>query len=70
MFSFRSIDVIYSMTPGGGCGQVHLCAGDIPVRPYIYEILDFGRAAAVSVILICLTFVIGAGFIYNTLKKG
>ena len=68
MFSFRTIDVIYSMTPGGGVGKCTYVLGTY-LFDHIYEILDFGKAAAISVILIFLTFLIGAAFIYNTLKK-
>jgi ABC-type sugar transport system permease subunit len=35
----------------------------------MYEYLNFGVAASISVILIILTFGIGAFFIYYTLKK-
>ena len=69
MFSFRTIDVIYSMTPGGGVGKCTYVLGTY-LFDHIYEILDFGKAAAISVVLIFLTFIIGAFFIYNTLKKG
>ncbi len=68
MFSFRTIDVIYSMTPGGGVGKCTYVMGTY-LFDHIYEILDFGKAAAISVILIFMTFLIGAAFIYNTMKK-
>ena len=68
MFSFRTIDVIYSMTPGGGVGKCTYVLGAY-LFDHIYEILDFGKAAAISVILIFFTFLIGSAFIYNTLKK-
>ena len=68
MFSFRTIDVIYSMTPGGGVGKCTYVLG-VYLFDHIYEILDFGKAAAISVILIFFTFLIGSAFIYNTLKK-
>ena len=69
MFSFRSIDVIYSMTPGGGIGKCTYVLGTY-LFDYMYEFLNYGVAASVSVILIILTFGIGAFFIYYTLKKG
>ena len=68
MFSFRTIDVIYSMTPGGGVGKCTYVLGTY-LFDHIYEVLDFGKAAAISVILIFFTFLIGSAFIYNTLKK-
>ncbi len=68
MFSFRTIDVIYSMTPGGGVGKCTYVLGAY-LFDHIYEVLDFGKAAAISVILIFFTFLIGSAFIYNTLKK-
>jgi len=68
MFSFRTIDVIYSMTPGGGVGKSTYVLGAY-LFDHIYEVLDFGKAAAISVILIFFTFLIGSAFIYNTLKK-
>jgi len=69
MFSFRSIDVIYSMTPGGGYAKCTYVLGAY-LFDYMYEFLNFGIAASASVILIILTFGIGAFFIYYTLKKG
>ncbi len=68
MFSFRSIDVIYSMTPGGGYGKSTYVLGTY-LFDFMYEYLNFGVAASISVILIILTFGIGAFFIYYTLKK-
>lgn len=68
MFSFRTIDVIYSMTPGGGVGKCTYVLGAY-LFDHIYEVLDFGKAAAISVVLIFFTFLIGSAFIYNTLKK-
>lgn len=68
MFSFRSIDVIYSMTPGGGYAKSTYVLGTY-LFDNIYEFLDFGVAAATSVVFILLTFVIGFFFMYYTLKK-
>jgi len=68
MFSFRSIDAIYSMTPGGGVGKCTYVLGAY-LFDHIYEVLDFGKAAAISMVLIFFTFLIGSAFIYNTLKK-
>jgi multiple sugar transport system permease protein len=68
MFSFRTIDVIYSMTPGGGVGKCTYVLGAY-LFDHIYEVLDFGKAAAISMVLIFFTFLIGSAFIYNTLKK-
>lgn len=68
MFSFRTIDVIYSMTPGGGYGKCTYVLG-LYLFDYIYEFLNFGVAASAGVILILLTFGIGFFFIYYTLKK-
>lgn len=68
MFSFRSIDVIYSMTPGGGYGKCTYVLGAY-LFDYIYEFLNFGVAASAGVLLILLTFGIGSFFIYYTLKK-
>lgn len=68
MFSFRSIDVIYSMTPGGGYGKCTYVMGAY-LFDYIYEFLNFGLAASASVILIIFTLAIGSFFIYYTLKK-
>jgi multiple sugar transport system permease protein len=68
MFSFRSIDVIYSMTPGGGYAKSTYVLG-IYLFDYMYEFLNFGVAASASVILIIFTLAIGSFFIYYTLKK-
>ncbi|HEY63549.1 MAG TPA: sugar ABC transporter permease [Caldilineae bacterium] len=68
MFTFRSIDVIYSMTPGGGYAKSTYVMGAY-LFDNLYEFLNFGAAAAISVILILLTFVIGSLFIYYTLKR-
>lgn len=69
MFTFRSIDVIYSMTPGGGYAKSTYVLGAY-LFDHLFWYLDFDSAAAISVIFILLTFVIGAVFIYYTLKKG
>ncbi len=68
MFSLRSVDVIYSMTPGGGPGKVTYVLGTY-IFDYIYKFLDFGLAAAGSVVLIILTFIVGFVFIYYTMKR-
>ena len=68
MFSFRSIDVIYSMTPGGGYAKSTYVLGAY-LFDYMYEFLNFGVAASASVILIIFTLAIGSVFIYYTLKK-
>jgi len=68
MFTFRSIDVIYSMTPGGGYGKCTYVMGTY-LFDTVYEFLNFGVAAAISVIFIFLTFAIGFVFIFYTLKK-
>ena len=68
MFTFRSIDVIYSMTPGGGYAKSTYVMGTY-LFDNLYEFLDFGVAAAISVLLILLTFVIGSVFMYYTLKR-
>ncbi len=68
MFTFRSIDVIYSMTPGGGYTKSTYVIGTY-LFDSLYEFLNFGVAAAISVILVLLTFIIGSVFIYYTLQK-
>jgi len=68
MFSFRSIDVIYSMTPGGGYAKGTYVLGTY-LFDYMYEFLNFGLAASTSVILSIFTLTIGSFFIYYTLKK-
>lgn len=67
MFSLRSIDTIYSMTPGGGYGKSTYVLGAF-LFDSLYEFLNFGHAAALSVLLILLTFTVGAYFIYSTVK--
>ena len=68
MFSMRSIDTIYSMTPGGGYGKSTYVLGAY-LFDSLYEFLNFGHAAALSVVLILLTFVVGAYFIYITVRN-
>lgn len=68
MFSFRTVDVIFSMTPGGGVSKSTYLAG-VYLFDHIYKYLDFGVAAAVGVVIFLMISVLGAGFLYFTLKE-
>jgi len=62
MFSFRTVDVIFSMTPGGGVAKSTYLGG-IYLFDYIFKYLNFGVAAAAGVVIFILTLLVGVGFI-------
>ncbi len=62
MFSFRTVDVIFSMTPGGGVAKSTYLGG-VYLFDSIFKYLNFGVAAATGVVIFILTLLIGVGFI-------
>ncbi len=62
MFSFRTVDVIFSMTPGGGVAKSTYLGG-VYLFDNIFKYLNFGVAAAIGVVIFILTMIIGIGFL-------
>ena len=67
VFSFRTIDAIYSLTKGGPARGTYVLG--ILNLDYIYSYIEFGRAGAVSVYLAIICFLIAAVYIYFLLKE-
>ena len=67
IFSFRTIDTIFSMTFGGPHKGTYTFG--FYIIDNIYKFFDFGRAGAISVILIFIMLIIGALYIYQVLKS-
>jgi len=69
MFSLRTIDVIYSMTPGGGLGK---CTYVLAMFGYdhLYRYGEPGYAAAAFMLLTLITFGIGSYLIKEFLREG
>ena len=62
MFSFRTVDVIFSMTPGGGVAKSTYLGG-VYLFDNIFKYLNFGVAAAVGVVIFIITMLLGIGFL-------
>lgn len=67
IFSFRTIDTIFSMTFGGPHKGTYTFG--FYIIDNIYKFFNFGRAGAMSIILIIIMLVIGSLFIYQVLKS-
>lgn len=67
VFSFRSIDAIFSMTRGGPARATYVLG--LYIMDNIYRFLDFGRAGAVSVMLLLLCLAIVGIYVYFLLKE-
>jgi len=66
IFSFRTIDAIFSLTFGGPAKATYVFG--FYILDLIYRYFNFGLAAALSVVMILLLLIIGSVFIYNILK--
>jgi len=66
IFSFRTIDVIFSLTFGGPAKATYVFG--FYILDFIYRFFDFGVAASLSVVMLFLLLSIGSIFIYNILK--
>ena len=67
VFSFRTIDAIFSMTRGGPAKATYVLG--LYDLDNIYRFLNFGRAGAVSVILLFLCMLIAGVYAYFLLKE-
>ena len=67
IFSFRTIDTIFSMTFGGPAKATYTFG--FYILDNIYRYFDFGVAGAMSIILLLLLLIIGSAFIYQVLRN-
>lgn len=67
VFSFRTIDAIFSMTQGGPAKATYVLG--LYVVDNIYRFLNFGRAGAISVMLIVFCSLIASVYVYFLLKE-
>ena len=67
IFSFRTIDTIFSMTFGGPHKATYTFG--FYILDNIYRYFNFGVAGAMSIILLLLLLVIGSVFIYQVLRQ-
>lgn len=66
VFSFRTIDTIFSMTFGGPAKATYTFG--FYILDYIYRYFNFGVAGAMSIIMLFLLLIIGSAFIFHVLK--
>jgi len=66
IFSFRTIDTIFSMTFGGPAKGTYTFG--FYILDNIYRFFDFGVAGAMSIILLFILLIIGSVFIYQVLR--
>lgn len=67
VFAFRSTDVIISMTQGGPAKATYVLG--LYAVDNIYRFLNFGRAGAISVMLLLLCSLIASAYVYFLLKE-
>jgi multiple sugar transport system permease protein len=67
VFSFRTIDAIFSLTKGGPARGTYVL-GMLDLD-YIYNYIQFGKAGAVSVYLLLMCLAIAGIYIYFLLKE-
>ena len=67
VFSFRSIDAIFSMTQGGPAKATYVLG--LYTVDNIYRFLNFGRAGAISVMLLLFCSLIASAYVYFLLKE-
>lgn len=67
VFSFRTIDAIFSLTKGGPARGTYVLG--MLNLDYIYNYIQFGKAGAVSVYLMLICFLIAGAYIYFLLKE-
>jgi multiple sugar transport system permease protein len=66
IFSFRTIDTIFSMTFGGPAKATYTFG--FYILDNIYRFFNFGVAGAMSIILLLLLLFLGSVFMYQVLK--
>jgi multiple sugar transport system permease protein len=67
MFAFRAFAIPYSTTGGGPGGATETLA--IYIHRFGIQLLDYGFASAVSIILVSVTLVVAAGYVYFILDQ-
>ena len=67
IFSFRTIDTIFSMTFGGPAKATYTFG--FYILDNIYRFFNFGIAGAMSIILLLLLLVLGSVFMYQVLRN-
>jgi len=67
IFSFRTIDTIFSMTFGGPAKATYTFG--FYILDYIYRYFNFGVAGAMSMIMLFLLLMIGSFFIFHILRR-
>ena len=67
MFTFRTIDVIYSMTEGGPAKGTYVLG--IYIVDQIWKRVNFGASAAAGVIMFLLIGVFAGIYVYNIFKE-
>jgi multiple sugar transport system permease protein len=67
IFSFRTIDTIFSMTFGGPAKATYTFG--FYVLDYIYRYFNFGVAGAMSIVMLFLLLMIGGFFIFHVLRR-
>jgi len=67
IFSFRTIDTIFSMTFGGPAKATYTFG--FYILDNIYRYFNFGVAGAMSIILLLMLLVLGSAFIYQVLRN-
>ncbi len=68
IFSFRTIDAIFSLTFGGPAKATYVFG--FYILDLIYRYFNFGVAASLSILMIIFLIGIGSIFVYNILKGG
>ena len=67
IFSFRTIDTIFSMTFGGPAKSTYTFG--FYILDYIYRYFDFGVAGAMSMIMVFLMLILGGMFILQFIRS-
>ena len=67
VFSFRAIDAIFSLTRGGPARATYVLG--LYTIDNIYRFLDFGRAGAISVMLLVFCSLIASIYVYFLFKE-
>jgi multiple sugar transport system permease protein len=67
IFSFRTIDTIFSMTFGGPAKATYTFG--FYILDNIYRYFNFGVAGAMSIILLLMLLFLGSAFIYQVLRN-
>jgi ABC-type sugar transport system permease subunit len=67
IFSFRTIDAIFSLTRGGPARATYVL-GQLNLD-YLYNYIQFGKAGAVSVLLMLACMVIASVYVYFLFKE-